>query len=76
MTAKQQTRIADELKAGPSFEVWVCHNRQEAEPAAFHALMCEALKKGGLDVQWFGGMTNSTVGVEIAGPDGPVKRCG
>ena len=73
LTAKQQTKIADELKAGPAFKVWVCHNRQEAEPAAFHAQMCEALSQGGLDVQWFGGMTNSTLGVEVAGPDGHEK---
>ena len=74
LTAQQQTKIADELKTGPAFKVWVCHNRQEAEPAAFHELMCEALKQGGLDVQWFGGMTNSTAGVEVAGPDGPEKE--
>ncbi|MEO8298810.1 MAG: hypothetical protein ABI574_13485 [Burkholderiales bacterium] len=67
------TAIADALKAGTPFKVWVAHNRREAEPAAFHKQMCDALKQGGLDVQWFGGMTNSTVGVEVAGPDGSDK---
>ncbi len=71
---KQCREIAETLREGPPFKVWVAHNRQEAEPAAYHAQFCEALKAGGLDITWFGGMTNTTVGVEVSGPETPEKR--
>jgi len=74
LTVKQQATIADALKAGPAFKVWVAHNRHEAEPRAFHEQICAALRLGGLDVQWYGGMTNSTVGIEVAGEDSAEKE--
>jgi hypothetical protein len=74
ITQKQHDNIVQALRDGTSFKVWVAHNRHEAEPAAYHAQVCEALKAGGLDITWFGGMTNSTVGVELSGPEGPDKQ--
>lgn len=70
---QQRAIIVSTLEPLPSFNITVSHNRHEAEPAAYHAQIVEALKAGGLDVTWFGGMTNSTVGIEISGPDGGDK---
>ncbi|UJM87388.1 hypothetical protein [Rhodanobacter denitrificans] len=74
LTPKQSLKIAEKLREGPPFRVWVAHNRHEAEPAAYHAQVCEALKAGGLDITWFGGMTNTTMGVELSGPETSDKR--
>lgn len=74
LTPKQCLKIAEKLREGPPFKLWLAHNRQEAEPAAYHAQFCEALKAGGLDITWFGGMTNTTIGVELSGPETPDKR--
>lgn len=57
LTTKQIKKIAEKLREGSPFKVWVAHNRLEAEPSAYHAQFCEALKAGGLDITWFGGMT-------------------
>lgn len=62
-----------ELSKGPSFSIWLNHNRQEGEPAAFHEQLNAALKDAGLDVKWYGGLTNATTGIEIGGPDIPEK---
>jgi hypothetical protein len=62
------------LQNGPSFSIWLNHNREEGESAAFHAQLNEALKAAGLDVKWFGGLTNSISGIEISGPDIIEKR--
>ena len=74
ITPKQYETISAALKEGAPFKVWVAHNRHEAEPSAYHAQVCEALKAGGIDTAWFGGMTNSTVGVELSGPEGLDKQ--
>jgi hypothetical protein len=74
LTQKQRAKIAEVLRQGIPFKVWVAHNRHEAEPAAYHAQFCEALKEGGLDITWFGGMSNSTIGVEVSGPETPDKQ--
>ncbi len=74
LTPKQCQKIAKELREGPPFKVWIAHNRHEAEPAAYHAQLCEALKAGGADITWFGGMTNTTIGVELSGPETPDKQ--
>lgn len=73
ITPKQTQKIAEKLREGPPFKVWVAHNREEAEPAAYHAQFCEALTAGGLEITWFGGMTNTTIGVELSGPETPDK---
>lgn len=72
LSAKQHQQLLDVLQ-GCAFKVWVCHNRHEGEPSKFHAQLFETLKQAGLDPQWFGGMTNSTVGIEIAGVPSPDK---
>lgn len=72
LSNKQRLRLTQVLQ-GCSFKVWVCHNRHEAEPSEFHSQLFEALKEAGLDAQWFGGMTNSTVGIEIGGVPSPDK---
>jgi hypothetical protein len=72
LSDKQRQQLLGALQ-GCSFKVWVCHNMEEAEPSAFHAQLFEMLKQAGLDPQWFGGMTNKTVGVEIAGEPSPDK---
>jgi hypothetical protein len=74
LTLKQRQKIAEKLHEGPPFKVWVAHNREEAEPAAYHAQFCEALKEGGMDITWFGGMTNTTIGIELSGPETPDKQ--
>jgi hypothetical protein len=58
------------LSKGAAFKVWVAHNWQEAEPAAFHAQICNASKAGGLEIMCFGGMSNSTTGIELSGLEG------
>jgi len=72
LSDKQREQLLKELQ-GCVFKVWVCHNREEAEPSAFHAQLFEVLKQVGLDPQWFGGMTNKTVGIEIGGEPSPEK---
>lgn len=73
LTVGQFETLKRELRKGAPFKIWVAHNRHEAEPRAFHADMVKALKASGLEAQWFGGMTNSTVGIEVSGPEGPEK---
>ena len=73
LSIEQARTIANAVAAGPSFRVQVAHNRHEAEPAAFHAQMVDALKAGGLEVVWFGGMTNATAGIEVSGSNGAEK---
>lgn len=72
LSSRQRLQLLKTLQ-GSAFKVWVCHNRHEAEPAKFHSQLFEILKEAGLDAQWFGGMTNNTVGVEIAGVPSPDK---
>lgn len=74
LTPKQCLKIAEKLREGPPFKIWVAHNRHEAEPAAYHAQLCDVLKAGGLDISWFGGMTNTTIGVELSGPETDEKQ--
>lgn len=74
LTLGQHKKIAAKLSEGASFKVWVAHNRFEAEPAAYHAKLCAALKDGGLDITWFGGMTNTTIGLELSGPETADKQ--
>lgn len=74
LTQRQRDKIVEVLRQGTPFKVWIAHNRHEAEPAAYHAQFCEALKEGGLDITWFGGMSNSTLGVEVSGPETPDKQ--
>lgn len=73
LSAEQSATIASTLNSHEPFKVTIAHNRHEAEPGAFHAQMIEAFKAGGIEVSWFGGMTNSTVGIEVSGPDSPQK---
>jgi hypothetical protein len=73
LSDRQSAVLKAELSKGPSFSIWLNHNRQEGESAAFHAQLNEALKDAGLDVKWFGGLTNATTGIEIGGPDIPGK---
>jgi hypothetical protein len=72
LSMKQRQQLSKMLH-GSTFKVWVCHNRHEAEPSKFHAQLFEALKETGLDTQYFGGITNSTDGIEIAGQPSPEK---
>ena len=74
LTQKQNQIIINKLLEGSSFKVWVAHNRHEAEPAAYHKQFCEALEAGGLEITWFGGMTNTTVGIELSGPESAEKQ--
>lgn len=73
LSGRQSAALKAELSKGPSFSIWLNHNRHEGEPAAFHAQLYEALKEAGLDVKWFGGLTNAITGIEISGPDIPDK---
>ena len=73
LSNRQSAILKTALREGPRFSIWLNHNRMEGEPAAFHAQLHEALKDAGLDVKWFGGLNNSTTGIEISGPDIPEK---
>lgn len=73
LSAKQVATLQTELRKGPSFSLWLNHNREEGEPAAFHAQLHDAMKAAGLDVKWFGGLTNAITGIEVSGPDIPEK---
>lgn len=67
LSTKQRERLIGSLRTGAPFQLWVAHNRQEAEPSHFHKQIFDAFKEAGLNTQWFGGMTNTTVGIEISG---------
>ncbi|WP_445145080.1 hypothetical protein [Dyella sp. Tek66A03] len=67
LTSKQRLRLIESLRLGASFHLVVAHNRHEAEPSNFHKQIFDALSEAGLQTNWFGGMTNTTVGVEISG---------
>ncbi|MDE1006524.1 MAG: hypothetical protein OSB38_12745 [Paraburkholderia fungorum] len=69
LSTRQVAALQTELRKGPSFSLWLNHNRQEGEPAAFHAQLYDVMKAAGLDVKWFGGLTNSITGIEVSGPD-------
>lgn len=73
LSTRQVAALQTELRKGPSFSLWLNHIRQEGEPAAFHAQLCDAMTAAGLDVKWFGGLTNSITGIEVGGPDIPEK---
>ncbi|WP_144410313.1 hypothetical protein [Chromobacterium vaccinii] len=74
LTPKQSQKITTKLLEGGPFKVFVAHNRHEAEPAMYHAQFCEALKAGGVEITWFGGMSNTTIGIELSGPETPDMR--
>jgi hypothetical protein len=74
LTAKQIAVLQAELRKGPTFSLWLNHNREEGEPSAFHAQMLDVFKGAGLDVKWFGGLTNVISGIEISGPDSAEKN--
>lgn len=73
LSNRQSAVLKTELRRGPSFSIWLNHNLEEGEPAALHAQLNEVLKDAGLDVKWYGGLTNATTGIEISGPDIPEK---
>lgn len=73
LSPRQRAILVERLRAGSSFKVWVAHNRLEAEPSQFHKQIADTLTAAGLDVEWFGGMNNSSVGIEIAGTPSPEK---
>lgn len=75
MLSEKQVRVLkNQLGTGPGFSLWLNHNREEGEPAALHAQFNDALTAAGLDVKWYGGLTNSITGIEISGPDIPEKK--
>lgn len=67
LTEDQASRLIAVLKQGKPFEVWICCNRREVEPVRFHGEMTSAFRQAGFEPKYFGGMTNTTVGVEVAG---------
>lgn len=73
LSSGQRRQLVELLRVGPSFELWVAHNRHEAEPTQFQKQISDALSEAGLKTKYFGGMNNSTVGVEISGDTSPEK---
>lgn len=73
LSDRQAVALQSALRNGPSFSLWLNHNREEGEPAALHAQLNRALTESGLDVKWYGGLTNAICGIEISGPDTPEK---
>ena len=74
LTEEQINSIVADLKTIAPFRIGVAHNRHEAEPKIIHEQLCSALKAGGMEISWFGGMTNTTVGIEISGPPNQDKH--
>ena len=74
LSTRQATALKAAFRNGPSFSLWLNHNREEGESAAFHAQLTAALQGAGLVVNYYGGLTNATTGIEISGPDVPEKR--
>ncbi len=73
LSTKQHQQLIESLRAVPTFELWVAHNRQEAEPSQYHKQLFDALTEAGLKTKWYGGMNNTTVGIEISGTPSPEK---
>lgn len=73
LSTRQVATLQTELREGPSFSLWLNHNRKEGESAAFHAQFNDAMMAAGLNVKWFGGLTNTTTGIEVSGPNIPEK---
>lgn len=73
LSSGQRERLIRSLRLGAPFQLWVAHNRNEAEPSHFHKQFFDAFNEAGLSAQWFGGMTNTTVGIEISGPPSAEK---
>lgn len=73
LTKTQRKILIEKLRTGLSFKLWVAVNRHEAEPSEYHRQIYEALTEASLQTQYFGGMTNSTRGVEISGQPSPEK---
>lgn len=73
LSKKQREILIEKLRSGPPFTLWVAFNRHEAEPSEYRRQIEEALTEAGLTTQYFGGMTNSTKGIEISGQPSPEK---
>ncbi|WP_394065437.1 hypothetical protein [Alcaligenes sp. WGS1538] len=73
LSAGQRKQLVQSLKQGPAFEVWIAHNRHEGEPANYHSQIFGAFEEAGFSPKWFGGMTNTTIGIEISGDSTPEK---
>ncbi len=67
LTEQQAANLISVLKQGEPFDVWICCNRHEVEPARFHGEITAAFRSAGFEPKFFGGMTNATVGIEVAG---------
>lgn len=73
LSPHQKSTIAQTLSSGIIFPIRVNHNRHEAEPAAFSDDLRDALTMATFAPGWFGGMTNSTVGIEVSGTQSEEK---
>lgn len=67
LSPRQRNTLIESLRSSPTFELWVSHNMEEAEPSALHAQLIETLSSAGLETKWYGGMTNKTIGLQISG---------
>lgn len=74
ITEKQAHLLCTALSGAEVFPIGVNHNRHEAEPSCYSEEIRAALRRANFEPSWSGGMTNSTIGVEISGPDCPDKR--
>lgn len=61
------------LAGAEPFELVVACNRHEAEPSALHHQVTALFQHCGHKVGYYGGMTNSTVGIEVNGDTSPQK---
>lgn len=74
LTQSQAANLISVLQEGNPFDVFICVNRHEVEPSRFREELAEAFQVAGFNPQYSGAMTNSTVGVEVAGDDSEEKR--
>lgn len=74
LTHSQAAKLIAVLQEGDPFDVWICFNRHEVEPSRFREELVNAFQAAGFNPKYFGGMTNSTVGVEVAGDETEEKR--
>ncbi len=74
LTNEQIEAMRLSLSSVDRFSLTVAHNRREAEPETIFQQIYGLFKEMGFDTGYYGGMTNTTRGIEVSGPDGPEKQ--
>ena len=73
LSAEQSAILAKDLATLPH-GLWISHDRQNPEAAAFHAEIFAAFEAAGIKPKWFGGINSRVVGILVTGKDTRAKR--